>query len=259
MVRIIARTFVGVIVPVLIAMAILTACGGGSDASTSNTSSNTNSANGNGTTGSGTRPNAPISGTIQQYDAAKQALTVKETNGSTQTFTIQKNRILKDQKITQQEFSTLLGNSGVTVRVIGKLGSDGTYTAQTLIVMSARSGNGGQNAPGAGGGTPPPNGGQNAPGAGSPNGNNGGNRGVTLRDGKMQNNQLVGTNRNGKSITVNLSGSTTMIQQTTATESDLKSGLTVSVASPPAQNGSTATAAMVTIGDSQLLAAQPGA
>src|SRR6266567_781898 len=240
MVRIIARTFVGVIVPVLIAMAILTACGGGSDASTSNTSSNTNSANGNGTTGSGTRPNAPVSGTIRQYDAAKQALTVKETNGSTQTFTIQKNRLLKDQKITQQEFSTLLGKSGVVVRVIGKLGSDGTYAAQTLIVMSTPSGNGGQNAPGAGG-TPPPNGG--------PNGNNGGNRGVTLRDGKLQNNQLVGMDRSGKSLTANLSGTTTMIEQSTATESDLKSGLTVIVTSPRVRNGSTSAPAMVTIGD----------
>jgi hypothetical protein len=243
--RIIARTFVGVIVPLFIALGLLTACSFGGT-TTSTASGNTNSANGNGT-GGRTRPNPPVSGTIQQYDATKQALTVKETNGSTQTFTIQKNRILKSQKITQQELSTLLGKSGVVVRVVGQLGSDGAYTAQTLVVQNTPSGNGTQNATNAGG-TPPPNGGAN--------GNNAGNRGVILRNGKLQNNQLIGTDRSGKSITANLSGTTTIIQQTTATESDLKSGQPVSVSSLPARNGSTATAAIVTIGDTQVLANQ---
>jgi hypothetical protein len=249
MVRIIARTSIGVMALVLIGMVFLSACGSDSNAPMSNASSNTNSATGNGTTGNGNRPNPPVSGTIQQYDAAKQALTVKETNGSTQTFTIQKNRILKDQKITQQELGKLLSGSGVVVRVIGPVGSDGTYTAQTLVVTSVPAGNSAQNAPGINR-TPPPNGGAN--------GNNRANRGVSLRNSKLQNNQLIGMDRNGKSITVNLSGNTTMIEQSAATVSDLKSGQTVSVTSLRARNGSTAVSAIVTIGDFQLVS-QPNA
>jgi hypothetical protein len=74
-----------------------------------------------------------------------------------------------------------------------------------------------------------------------------------VQNGKLQNNQLVGTDRQGKTITVNLSGTTTILQQTTATASDLQTGQTVTIQGAPAQSGSTTDARQILIGDSSTM------
>jgi hypothetical protein len=186
------------------------------------------------------------SGTIGSYDASAKTLTVKLSDGSTQTFDASNARIMKSQKITQAQLSTALGTSGTSVMVVGQQGSDGTYTAQALVVSdAANAGAAGGNGPrgGAPNGTPGarPGGGQGA-GAGA------GGR-VVLQNAKLQNNQLVGTDQGGKSVTVNLSSSTTFMQQTTGSASDLTAGQTVTVNGGPAQSSGTATARTITVGD----------
>jgi hypothetical protein len=74
-----------------------------------------------------------------------------------------------------------------------------------------------------------------------------------VQDGKLQNNQLVGKDRQGQAITVNLSGTTTILQQTVATASDLQTGQTVTIQGAPAQSGSTAAALQILIGDSSMM------
>jgi hypothetical protein len=196
-------------------------------------------------------------------------LTVKESDGTTATFSTSNARMLKSQKITQQQLSSLLGNSGTIVIVMGQQAGTGTYTAQAVIVADRANGMGPGGGPGQGArpnGTPPagaPQGGQmmGTPPAGAPQGQGtqngtppaGGNRGIVVQDGKLQNNQLVGKDRQGQAITVNLSGTTTILQQTVATASDLQTGQTVTIQGAPAQSGSTAAALQILIGDSSMM------
>jgi hypothetical protein len=91
-------------------------------------------------------------------------------------------------------------------------------------------------------GTPGANGG---PGGGNPGGSNGA---IMLQNVKMQNNQLLATTFSGQSITVDLANSTKIVQQVTATASDLKAGLQVTVMpAQTGQNGSTTSARMISI------------
>jgi hypothetical protein len=155
---------------------------------------------------------------------------------------------VKSQKITTQDLSTLLGTSGIRVSVTGQQGSDGTYTAQDLIVSDVSA---------MANGTPPAGGPQGTPRA------NGMHR-FTLQNAKLQNNQLTGTDQTGKSITVKLSDSTVIYKEPTGTASDLQVGQAVTVNPARAQGGSassTEEARMIVVGDTAQQAAaapQPG-
>jgi hypothetical protein len=246
------KTYASVTFLLFAITAILAACG-----SSGSTTSSTSTSSSSGSTTTQTQPSAPrgggfqpVSGTIGSYDASAKTLTVKLSDGSTQTFDASSARIMKSQKITQDQLSTALGTSGTIVMVMGQQGSDGTYTAQSLVVSdAANSGAAGGNGPrgGAPNGTPGarPGGTPGAyPGAGAGAGGR-----VVLSNAKLQNNQLVGTDQGGKSVTVNLSSSTTFMQQTTGSASDLTAGQTVTVAGGPAQSSGTATARTITVGD----------
>lgn len=266
------KTFACAIFFLLMATCALAACGGSSSTTSSSSSSSGSSASSSGgsssssssTPAAGNRPNR-VSGTITQYDSSAKTLTVKESDGTTATFSTGNARILKSQKITQQQLSSLLGNSGTFVSVMGQQAGTGTYTAQTIIVsqMVNGNGNGPGGAPGQGArpnGTPPAGGRMmGTPPAGAPQGGQmmgtppaGGNR-VFVQNGKLQNNQLVGKDRQGQTVTVNLSSSTTILQETAATASDLQTGQTVTIMGAPAQNGSTADARQILIGDSSMM------
>jgi hypothetical protein len=222
----------------LVAMGILAACGGGSTTTSSSTSTS------NGATGAGT-PGAngrfrPVTGTVSQYDASAKSLTIKLSSGSTQTFSTVNARIIQDQKITQQELSALLSKSGIVVFAIGQKASDGSYTAQEVIASTTMGGtaNGPQGR--APRGTPPAGTTQGSP-------RNGGNR-VFIQNGKLQNNQLIGVDSSGHTITVDLSGTTTFIGQSEAIASDFQSGQTVSIVAGSAQNSPTMEARQIVIG-----------
>ncbi|HZR43329.1 MAG TPA: hypothetical protein VFB12_24650 [Ktedonobacteraceae bacterium] len=226
-----ARTFTKTFAAIafLLLMAILAGCGSNDTTTPSSTNASSGAA---GRLGSGGPRGQAITGTITQYNSSTKALTIKKSDGTTATFSLTSARILKSQKITEQQLSTLLGTSGTTVRVMGQQDSSGNVSAQSLVIsdVNVGVGNGNGQPGGAPNGTPPAN---MAPGAnGTPRANRtpGANGGfVVLRNGKLQNNQLVGTNQAGKSITVTLSGTTTIIQQTTGTASDLQTGQTVSI------------------------------
>ncbi len=154
--------------------------------------------------------------------------------------------MLKSQKITQGQLGSLLGNSGTIVMVMGQQAGAGTYTAQTLVVGDRANGNG--NGAPQPMGTPPAGGNGGAPqpmGTPPAGGNN-----VIVQNGTLQNNQLVGKDQAGKAITVTLSGTTTIFQQTPATANDLQTGQTVTVVGGPAQSGSVIDARQILIGDS---------
>ena len=245
------KTFACVVFFLLMATGALAACGGSSSTASTTTSSGSSSASSGGSSAStpaaGKRPNR-VSGTITKYDSSAQTLTIMESDSTTATFSISKARILKSQKITQQQLGSLLGTSGTIVQVMGQQTSTGTYTAQTIVVPNRANANGGNGPAGAPqgampNGTPPA-------GAGQGRGGQNGNRGVVVQNGKLQNNQLVGTDRRGQTVTVNLSGTTTILQQTVATASDLQTGQTVTVLGTPAQSGGTANAFQILIGDS---------
>lgn len=254
------KTFACVLFFLLMATGALAACGGSSSTSSSNGSSSASSGGSSASTSStpaaGNRPNR-VSGTITKYDSSAKTVTIIETDSTTVTFSISNARILKSQKITQQQLSSLLGNSGTIVQVMGQK-SGTTYTAQTIVVADRANGNGPRGGAGPNG-TPPagaPQGGQmmGTPPAGAPQGQGGqnGNR-VDVQNGKLQNNQLVGTDRQGQAVTVNLSGTTTIVQQTVATASDLQTGQKVTIVGAPAQSGSTADARQILIGDSSMM------
>jgi hypothetical protein len=174
-------------------------------------------------------------------------LTVKMANGTTQNFTIISNtRIVKSQKITEQQLGSLVSTSGMGVIVMGPQASTNTYTAQEVVLSNLPNANGAPNgtprARPAVNGTPiaRPNQGNGGPG--------GGNR-VVVQKGKLQNNQLIGQNPAGQTVTVNLSSTTPIFQQSTGTVDDLKAGQTVTVNSGPAQGGNAAGVRLITVGD----------
>jgi len=181
-------------------------------------------------------------------------VTIIESDSTTATFSVSKARILKSQKITQQQLGSLLGTSGTIVQVMGQQTSTGTYTAQTIVVPDRTNANGGGNGPGGAPGQGAPQGAMpnGTPPAGAAQGGQNGNR-VVVQNGKLQNNQLVGTDRRGQTVTVNLSGTTTIFQETVATASDLQTGQTVTILGAPAQSGGTADALQILIGDASMM------
>jgi hypothetical protein len=260
------KTFAFVLFFLLMATGALAACGGSSSTASTSSDSGSSSASSGASTSStpaaGNRPNR-VSGTITKYDSSAQTVTIIELDSTTATFSISKARIVKSEKITLQQLSSLLSNSGTTVMVQGQQAGTGTYTAQTIVVDNGANGMGPGGGAGQGAmpnGTLPagaPQGGQmtGTPPAGAPQGQGGqnGNRGVVVRNGKLQNNQLVGSDRQGQTVTVNLSGTTTILQRTVATASDLQTGQKVTIVGAPAQSGSTADARQILIGDSSMM------
>jgi hypothetical protein len=252
------KTFACVVFFLLLATGALAACGGSSSTASSSSSSGSSATNSGGTSASTSGTPAPgkrpdrVAGTITQYNASANTLTIKESDGTTATFSTGKARILKSQKITQQQLSSLLSNSGTIVMVMGQQAGTNTYTAQTVVVPDRTNGNGGAPQGVLPKSTPP----AGAPqGGAQPNGTPpaGGNRGITIQNGKLQNNQLVGKDRRGQTITVNLSSTTTILQQVTATVSDLQTGQTVTILGAPAQSGGTVDARQILIGDSSAM------
>jgi hypothetical protein len=247
------KTFACVLFFLLMTTGALAACGDSSSTASTSSSGGGSSASSNPAVGN--RPNR-ISGTITKYDSSAKTVTIIESDSETATFSVSNARILKSQKITQQQLISLLSNSGTIVQDMGQQAGTGTYTAQTIVVDNGANGMG----PGQGtrpNGTPPagaPQGGlmMGTPPAGAPQGQGGqnGNRGVVVQDGKLQNNQLVGKDRQGQTVTVNLSDTTTILQRTVAAASDLQTGLKVTIVGAPAQSGSTADARQILIGDS---------
>lgn len=213
-----SRTFfkaAGIVSLLLVAISILAACGT-STATTSPTP--TPNATATVTANAHKKAPQPAFGTIQQYDTASATLTIKAANGTTQTFQTKGARVLKSQKITQQQLTTLLGINGVRVLVSGKKNTDGSYAAQTLVASAI---------------TPSPAAIANF-------------RGIDLQNVKMQNNQLTGTNQAGKTITVTIDGTVTLFQQSTATAVDLQVGQAVSVTPKP---DATKGARLIIVGD----------
>jgi ABC-type Fe3+-hydroxamate transport system substrate-binding protein len=260
--KMLARTFpkslIGVVFLLLMATGLLVACGDNGSATTTTGSSSSTSSSSSST--GNQRPNrANFAGTISQYDASANTLTIKTADGTTTTFSTSKARIIKSQKITTQDLTSLLGTTGIRVAVTGQQASDGTYTAQDVTVSDVTAtGTAGapQGTPPAGmNGTPPAGGPQGTPPAGAPKGTpraNGRHR-FMLQNAKFQNNQLTGTDQTGKSITVNLSSSTVIYKETTGTASDLQVGQTVIVNPARAQGGnassSTQDARQIIVGD----------
>lgn len=251
------KTFACVVFFLLMATGALAACGGSSSTTSTTSSSGSSSASsggsGSSTPAAGNRPNR-VSGTITKYDSSAQTVTIIESDSTTATFSVSKARILKSQKITQQQLGSLLGTSGTIVQVMGQQTSTGTYTAQTIVVPDRTNANGGGNGPGGAPGQGAPQGAMpnGTPPAGAAQGGQNGNR-VVVQNGKLQNNQLVGTDRRGQTVTVNLSGTTTIFQETVATASDLQTGQTVTILGAPAQSGGTADALQILIGDASMM------
>jgi hypothetical protein len=213
----------------LLALGVLAACGA-STATTSTASTGTTTTTAARTPGAANRLR-PVTGTVSQYHATTKSLTMKLTNGSTQTFQIAANaRIIQDQKITQQQLSTLLSKSGIVVFAIGQKASNGAYTAQEIIASTTMSGNNG----------PQGRGSQATP-------RTAGNR-LFLQNSKLQNNQLVGDDMSGHAITVKLSGNTTLLGQTEATASDLQAGQMITVITGSAQNSNSKGITQIVIG-----------
>jgi hypothetical protein len=254
------KTFACVLFFLLMATGALAACGGSSSTTSTSSSSGSSSASSGGSstssTSAGNRPNR-VTGTITKYDSSAQTVTVIESDSTTATFSVSNARIVKSQQITQQQLSSLLSNSGTIVMVQGQSSGTNTYTAQTIVVDNGANGANGANGtgPGAGQGAMP----NGTPPAGAPQGGRqgqggqNGNRGVVVRNGKLQNNQLVGTDRQGQTVTVNLSSTTTILQRSVATASDLQTGQKVTIIGAPAQAGGTAQARQILIGDSSAM------
>lgn len=200
---------------------LLTACGGASSASSSTSTSTGATAT---ATPSAARTTA-VTGTVDAYNASAQSLILKLPNGSTQTFQTAHARIVDDQKVTQQQFGEALNKSGIVVFEIGPKASDGTYSAQVVVVSLTM---GASNAP------------QNT--------TRPGNNRVFLLHTQLKNNELLAEDTNGHAaIIVKLSATTTLIAQTVGTASDLRAGQMMAVV-PGSSHGSTMQAAQILIG-----------
>lgn len=258
MARNFTKSFVGIAFLLLVTGGLLVACGGdnGSTTTTSSSNSSTSSA------GPRNANRGNVSGTISQYNISTKVLTVKKSDGTTTTFSTTNARIVKSQKITMQDLSSLLGTSGMRVTITGKQSSDGTYTAQNLVISDVTvRGNG--NPPAGAAGTPPAGAPKGMPPTGAPGGTpraNGRYR-LMLQQAKLQNDQLTGTDQTGKSVTVKLSNTTVMYKETLGTTSDLQNGqnVVINLRGPGARNTASSTgttqAGMITVGDSTQ---QPG-
>jgi hypothetical protein len=186
----------------------------------------------------------PISGTVESYDAAGKALIVKTSEGKSQKFGTVNATVLKSEKVPVADLSKYL-DANTSLLVMGEKGSDGSYNAQGLqllsgnIGMSAPVGNAPANL------TLPPN--FTPPGGGNPPANftplaganfmAGGTAPLIIRSASVSGTKLTGTSITGENVMVNLSDSTNITRQANAKLEDLKAGLTVSVLAPPAQDG----------------------
>lgn len=196
---------------------------------------------GQGNAGQGQRMQA-ITGTIESYDPATKLLTVKASDGQSRKFSATNARIIKNEKLSADEFGKLAGDNGIVIAT-GERGSDGSLNARSLSVVDLSSGQTGTAFP-AGGGQPgnPGGGGGNVIGAG------GANAPVIVRGGKLEGTKFSGASFTGEAVTVNLSDSTNLLKQGTGVAEDLKAGATVTVAARPAQGDAPADAQTVTLG-----------
>ena len=207
-----------------------------------------------GAAGQGQRT-APVTGTVSTFDASNKVLTVKDATGKNQEFDAASARVTKTSKVSSDDFSKSLSANGI-VLLTGQKGSDGTYTATSLVAVDAAGfgggaggggnfggGNGGTGTRGAGAGangTPGARGGGGnfAGGNGGAGGFAGGAGGfggaggaVIIRGGTLQGNKFTGTSATGETITATISDSTTLEKQGAGTLDDLKPGMNVSVTS----------------------------
>ena len=213
-------------------------------------------------TGTGGQRARPITGTVESYDATSKVLIVKASDGTSQKFQVGSARLVKNDKISADDFGKL-ATSGIVI-VTGDKNSDGSYNARNLTAVDptaalagggnpfggggngATGGNGGTGANGTAGAT----GGNAAPGgnAGGGNGFGGANAPVVIRGGTLDGKTFSGASFAGDTIKVNLTDSTTLTKQATATADDFKAGATVSVtAAAAAQSGTPADAQTVTL------------
>lgn len=206
------RTFTKVLAGIagLLLMIIVASCGESSTpAATIATPSGTN-----------TSSSLRVVGTIDKYDATAKSLTVKDANGADHVISLSTARIVKNQKITQQQLSALLTATGIAVLATGTQGATAdTIKAQTVIVQQP-------NLVGMNGNQP----------TGTPRANRtpratrtAGRAFAYLKSVKLTGTQLVGTNQAGKTITVDLSGTPTIFEQSAGTDSDLVAGQPVVV------------------------------
>lgn len=203
-------------------------------------------------TGQGQR-SAPVTGTVQTYDAASKVLTIKDTQGKSEEFDASNARLTKTEKLAAADFGKALSSNGI-VLLTGEKGSDGSYNAVSLVALET-GGFGGGNAAGANGtpgtgadnragrggasGTPGARADGGTPGARGNGGNFGGgnaaggfggaNGAVVVRSGTLQGNKFTGMSMAGEAITANISDSTLLEKQAAGSLDDLKPGVNVSV------------------------------
>lgn len=201
-----------------------------------------------GATGGGQGRTVPVTGTVSTFDATSKVLTVKDASGKSQEFDAATARVTKTQKLTSDDFSKSLGTNGI-VLLTGEKGSDGTYSAVSLVAVDATGFGGGTGTRGTGanGGTPGA-GASGTPGA-RPGGNFGGGNAaraggfggaggaVIVRSGTLQGNKFTGTSATGEAITATISDTTLLEKQATGTLDDLKPGANVSVTARAAASG----------------------
>jgi hypothetical protein len=216
------------------------------------------------------RLNAPLSGTVESYDATSKVLTVKAADGTSQKFDASTARITKADKISLTDLGQLVTNNEV-VQVMGAQGTDGTYTATQLTVLDSASaaagGQGGNGFPGGGrgpgfangtpvaGGTPGAGGrgpgfANGTPGAAGGQPGFGGQRGgLVLRNASLSGTTLTGTDFSGASVTVNLTATTPITKRVAGAVTDLTNGLAVNVTYRADQNSGTNSAILITINE----------
>jgi hypothetical protein len=213
-------------------------------------------------TGQGRQQAAPITGTITAYNAGSKVVTLKDASGKSQEFDASNARVTMTQKLGSADFSSALSSNGI-VLLNGTKGSDGTYSATSLVAVdqtafgggAAAGGTGGfggrggaaSSTPGAGGTTGAGTGRGNGAFAGGAGGFGGAGGAVIVRGGTLQGNKFTGTDATGAAITATISDSTLLEKQATATLDDLKAGANVSITSRAATTGATPQAIAIAI------------
>ena len=96
-------------------------------------------------TGQGQR-SAPVTGTVQTYDAASKVLTVKDAQGKSEEFDATNARLTKTEKLSADDFGKALSSNGI-VLLTGEKGSDGSYNAVSLVALETGGFGGGNVAP----------------------------------------------------------------------------------------------------------------
>lgn len=214
----------------------------------------------------------PNLGTVESYDAASKLLTIKGSDGKSQKFNLGNTKIMKSEKVSAAEFGKLL-TADSNVEVVGDKVSDGVYTARALTLLDGstfqviKPGES-SNPASAGGdtlkvGTPGVVVSTTGPGTLLPEGSPGTNQFISgpvtpgqgqvntpliVREAKLENNQLTGSNPlNNEAITVKLTGDTKLTRQTPGKPEDLKAGQTVRVTAQSAQGETPGEALFVSI------------